>query len=57
MRLRKVHRQSCGRNVIDIDSDESRQDCPGKGYSVSVVDEAGTEIHRESIDRAETSGS
>jgi hypothetical protein len=38
---------------LAIDIAENRQDCLGKGYSVSVVDDAGSEIHRESIDSAE----
>jgi len=41
---------------LAIDIAENRQDCLGKGYSVSVVDDAGSEIHRESIDSAEKSG-
>jgi len=41
------------RNRLAIDIVENRQDCLGKGYSVSVVDDAGSEIHRESIDSAE----
>ena len=39
-----------------IDIAEKRQDCLGKGYSVSIVDDAGIEIHRESVDSAEKSG-
>jgi hypothetical protein len=41
---------------LAIDIAENRQDCLGKGYSVSVVDDARSEIHRESIDSAEKSG-
>ena len=39
---------------LAIDIAENRQDCLGKGYSVSIVDDAG--IHRESVDSAEKSG-
>ena len=38
---------------LAIDIAENRQDCLGKGYSVSIVDDAGIEIHRESVDNAE----
>ena len=41
---------------LAIDIAENRQDCLGKGYSVSIVDDAGIEIHRESVDSAEKSG-
>jgi hypothetical protein len=41
---------------LAIDIAENRRDCLGKGYSVAVVDDAGNEIHRESIDSAEKSG-
>lgn len=34
----------------------SRQEYLGKGYAVAVLDEAGNETHRESIDSAEKSG-
>jgi hypothetical protein len=41
---------------LAIDIAETRQEYLGKGYAVAVVDDAGTEIHRESIDSAEKSG-
>ena len=41
---------------LAINIAENRQDCLGKGYSVSIVDDAGIEIHRESVDSAEKSG-
>jgi hypothetical protein len=41
---------------LAIDIAENRQYCLGKGYSVSIVDDAGIEIHRESVDSAEKSG-
>ena len=41
---------------LAIDLAETRQEYLGKGYFVSVVDEDGGEIHRESIDSAEKSG-
>ncbi|WP_244525071.1 MULTISPECIES: DUF6894 family protein [Bradyrhizobium] len=34
---------------LAIDIAENRQDCLGKGYSVSIVDDAGIEIHREAL--------
>ena len=41
---------------LAIDLAETRQGMLGKGYFVSVVDEDGDEVHRESIDSAEKSG-
>ncbi|MCA6107689.1 DUF6894 family protein [Bradyrhizobium cenepequi] len=41
---------------LAIDIAESRQEFLGKGYAVAVLNDAGTEIHRESIDSAEKSG-
>ena len=41
---------------LAIDIAENRQECLGKGYSVAIVDDAGIEIHRESVDSAEKSG-
>jgi uncharacterized protein DUF6894 len=41
---------------LAIDIAESRQEYLGKGYAVAVLDDAGNEIHRESIDSAEKSG-
>src|SRR6202047_40377 len=41
---------------LAIDIAENRQDCLGQGYSVSIVDNAGIEIHRESVESAEKSG-
>jgi hypothetical protein len=41
---------------LAIDISENRRDCLGKGYSVSIIDDAGIEIHRESVDSAEKSG-
>jgi len=41
---------------LAIDLAETRQEYLGKGYFVSVVDEEGDEVHRESIDSAEKSG-
>ena len=41
---------------LAIDLAETRQGYLGKGYFVSVIDEDGAEIHRESIDSAEKSG-
>jgi len=41
---------------LAIDLAETRQEYLGKGYFVSVVDEDGGEVHRESIDSAEKSG-
>jgi hypothetical protein len=41
---------------LAIDLAETRQGYLGKGYFVSVIDEDGSEIHRESIDSAEKSG-
>jgi hypothetical protein len=41
---------------LAIDIADNRQDCLGKGYSVSIIDDAGIEIHRQSIDSAEKSG-
>jgi len=41
---------------LAIDLAENRQGYLGKGYFVSVIDEDGGEIHRESIDSAEKSG-
>jgi hypothetical protein len=41
---------------LAIDLAESRQEYLGKGYAVAVLDDDGTEIHRESIDSAEKSG-
>jgi hypothetical protein len=41
---------------IAIDIAENRQGWIGKGRAVAVVDESGTEIHRENIDSAEKSG-
>jgi hypothetical protein len=41
---------------LAIDLAETRQGYLGKGYFVSVIDEDGGEIHRESIDSAEKSG-
>jgi hypothetical protein len=41
---------------LAIDIAENRQDCLVKGYSVSIVDDAGIEIHRQSVDSAEKSG-
>lgn len=41
---------------LAIDIAETRRGFLGKGYFVSVVDEDGNEIHRESIDSAEKSG-
>jgi hypothetical protein len=41
---------------LAIDLAETRQGFLGKGYFVSVLDEDGGEIHRESIDSAEKSG-
>jgi hypothetical protein len=40
---------------LAIDIAETRQEYLGKGYCVSVVDEDGDEVHRESIDSAEKS--
>ena len=41
---------------LAIDLAENRQGYLGRGYFVSVIDECGGEIHRESIDSAEKSG-
>ena len=41
---------------LAIDLAETRQEYLGKGYFVSVVDEEGGEVHRESIDSADKSG-
>ncbi|MGX9425977.1 MULTISPECIES: DUF6894 family protein [Bradyrhizobium] len=41
---------------LAIDLAESGQEYLGKGYAVVVLDDAGIEIHRESIDTAEKSG-
>lgn len=41
---------------LAIDLAETRQGMLGKGYFVSVIDEDGGEVHRESIDSAEKSG-
>ena len=41
---------------LAIDIAETRQEYLGKGCFVSVVDDAGSEIHREGIDSAEKSG-
>jgi len=41
---------------LAIDLAETRQEYLGKGYFISVIDEDGGEVHRESIDSAEKSG-
>jgi hypothetical protein len=41
---------------LAIDLAESRQEYLGQSFAVAVLDEGGTEIHRESIDSAEKSG-
>jgi hypothetical protein len=41
---------------LAIDLAETRQEYLGKGFSVAVVDDSETEIHRESVDSAEKSG-
>ena len=41
---------------LAIDVAETRQEYLGKGCFISVVDEAGAEVHREGIDSAEKSG-
>ena len=41
---------------LAIDIAETRQEYLGKGCFVSVVDDAGIEIHREGVDSAEKSG-
>lgn len=41
---------------LAIDIAETRNGFLGHGYFVSVVDEDGAEIHRESIDSADKSG-
>jgi hypothetical protein len=41
---------------LAIDIAETRQEYLGKGCFVSVVDDAGNEIHREGVDSAEKSG-
>jgi len=40
---------------LAIDLAEERQDLLGKGYAVAIIDDAGKEFHRESIDSAEKS--
>jgi hypothetical protein len=44
------------RNVSPSTSPKKGRIALGKGYSVSIVDDAGIEIHRESVDSAEKSG-
>ena len=41
---------------LAIDLAETRQEYLGKGFSVAVIDDNETEIHRENIDSAEKSG-
>ena len=43
-------------NRLAIDLAQTRQDYLDKGYFVSIVDQNGHEVHRESIDSAEKSG-
>ena len=41
---------------LAIDIAETKQEYLGKGCFVSVVDDAGFEVHREGVDSAEKSG-
>jgi len=41
---------------LAIDIAETRQEYLGKGCFISVVDDTGSEIHREGVDSAEKSG-